>query len=98
MKTKTNKTETDAALDRMAMDESDVGPMSPAMRRRWKAAGRAGEKAKRGRPRKRPEAKSRIVPVSIEPLLLERVDRYAKKAGVSRSRLVAEGLRLRMEH
>jgi len=55
----------------MAMDELDVRPRSTAMRSRWEAA---GEKVKRGRPRKRPDAKSRIVPVSIEPALLEQVD------------------------
>jgi hypothetical protein len=32
--------------------------------------------------------------VSIEPALLEQVNQYAKTAGISRSRLVAEGLRL----
>ena len=48
-----------------------------------------------GRPRKRSDAKSRIVPVSTEPALLEQVDQYAKTTGISRSRLAAEGLRLR---
>jgi hypothetical protein len=97
MKNKKGAVETDAVWDEMALDESDVAPMSAAMRRRWEAARRTGEKLKRGRPRKQPEAKSRIVPVSIEPLLLERVDEYAKKAGISRSRLVAEGLQLRIK-
>lgn len=98
MKTKKDAIDTEEALDQMAADESDVGPMSPAMRRRWDAAQRTGKKVKRGRPRKSPDAKTRIVPVSIEPLLLQQVDKYAKTAGISRSRLVAEGLRLRMKH
>ena len=97
MKTKNNAIEAAVALDKMAKDESDVRPMSTAMRSRWEAAQRTGEKVKRGRPRKRPDAKSRIVPVSIEPALLEQVDQYAKTAGISRSRLVAEGLRLRIK-
>jgi hypothetical protein len=98
MKIKKDAIPTNAVLDPMALDESDVGPMSPAMRRKWEATRRTGEKVKRGRPRKRPDAKSRIVPVSIEPLLLEQVDQYAKTAGISRSRLVAEGLRMRIKH
>jgi len=40
--------------------------------------------------------KSRIVPISIDPVLLEEIDQFAKSAGVTRSRLIAEGLRLRM--
>ena len=71
--------------------------MSPAMRSRWEDARRTGEKVKRGRPRKRPDAKSRIEPVSIEPAMLEQVDQYAKTAGISRSRLVAERLRVRIK-
>ena len=97
MKSKKQTTKKVAALDQMAMDQSDVRPMSSAMRLRWEAAGRTGEKVKRGRPRKQPGTKSRIVPISIEPLLLEQVDQYAKTVGISRSRLVAEALRLRMK-
>jgi hypothetical protein len=40
--------------------------------------------------------KSRIVPVSLDPTLLSEADRYAKNAGISRSRLVSEALRLRI--
>jgi hypothetical protein len=59
--------------------------MSAAIRSRWKAARRTGEKVKRGRPRKRPDAKSRIVPVSIEPALLEQVNEYAKTVSPRRT-------------
>jgi hypothetical protein len=96
MKTKKDTILANAALDQMALNEPDVGPMSSAMRRKWEAAQRTGEKVKRGRPRKQPRSQPRIVPVLIEPTLLERVDQYAKTAGISRSRLVAEGLRLRI--
>jgi hypothetical protein len=80
-------------LEKMAHDLSDVRPMSQNMRKKWIAAQRTG---KRGRPRKDPSLKSRIVPVSIEPSLLAAVDRYAKRQGLTRSRLVAEGLRMRI--
>jgi len=83
-------------LEKLAHDMSDIRPLTPAMRRQWQAARRAGKK-RPGRPRKDPRLKSRIVPISIEPKLLAAVDEYAKSAGVSRSRLVAEGLRLRIQ-
>jgi hypothetical protein len=82
-------------LDRIATDTTDIRPLSPAMRRRWEAAKRTGKKV--GRPKKSLNEKSRIVPVSIDPALLEQVDRYARTAGISRSRLVVEGLRLRID-
>jgi hypothetical protein len=97
MKSKWRKTESNEKLDAMAMDTTDVRPMTAAMRRKWEAAKRTGAKVSRGRPRKAERDKSRIVPVSIEPRLLEAVDKYAKNTGISRSRLVSEGLRMRMK-
>ena len=38
--------------------------------------------------KKSPATQSRIVPVSLDPALLSEADRYAKSAGISRSRLV----------
>jgi len=97
MKAKWKKPESSEELDSMARDVSDVQPLSAAMRRRWEAAKRTGTKATRGRPRKAAKDKAQIVPVSIDPRLLEAVDRYAKSEGISRSRLVAEGLQMRIK-
>lgn len=84
-------------LERLAYDRSDVRPFSASLRRQWDAARRTGKKSRAGRPRKDPNLKSRIVPISIDPGLLAEIDEYAKSVGVSRSRLVAEGLRLRIQ-
>ena len=88
-------------LDRMALDLSDVKPMSAGMRRKWEGAKQTGKRMQRRidarRPQKAPSANSRIVPVSLDPSLLSEADRYARSAGISRSRLVAEALRLRMK-
>ena len=97
MKTKGIKDYSAQELDRMALDLSDVKPMSVAMRRKWEAARQTGKRMQRGRPKKAPGTKSRIVPVSLDPSILSEADRYAKNAGISRSRLVAEALRLRMD-
>src|ERR1035441_2732947 len=100
MKSKTSKDYSARELDQMALDLSDLKPMSAAMRRKWEAAKQTGKRMHQrkhgGRPQKTPIAKSRIVPVSLDPSLLSEADRYAKSAGISRSRLVAEALRLRM--
>jgi len=69
MKPNRNTKESFKALDKAAHDLSDVRPMSPAMRKKWEAAQRTGTKAKPGRPRKDPRARSRIVPISIDPKL-----------------------------
>jgi len=90
--------ETFAELDRQAHRIDDIRPLSAAMRKQWEAAKRTGAKARPGRPRKDPEKKSLIVPISIDPVLLEASDKFAKSIGVTRSRLVAEGLRLRMRN
>ncbi|HZK80746.1 MAG TPA: hypothetical protein VFC46_06750 [Humisphaera sp.] len=94
---KKNVAETFAELERLAHKTDDIRVMSAAMRNQWEAAKRTGAKVRRGRPRKDPNEKSLIVPISIEPALLEAIDKFAKAVGVTRSRLVAEGLRLRMK-
>jgi hypothetical protein len=93
---KRDKRESFEQLDRAARNSSDLRPLTPAMRRQWEAAKRTGTKSRPGRPRKDPRLKSRIVPISIDPALLEAADRYASAAGISRSRLVAEALRSRL--
>jgi len=89
--------ETFAKLDRQAHATDDIRPLSPALRSQWNAANRTGAKLRPGRPRKDPAKKSLIVPISIEPALLEAIDKFAKSVGVTRSRLVAEGLRMRLK-
>ena len=86
-----------AEIDRQAHAMDDIGPLSPAMRAQWEAAKRTGSKLRPGRPRKDPAKKSLIVPISIDPALLKATDKFAKSVGVTRSRLVAEGLRMRMK-
>jgi hypothetical protein len=86
-----------AEIDRQAHAIDDIRPLSAVMRAQWQAAKRTRVKLRRGRPRKDPGRKSLIVPISIEPSLLEAIDAFAKSAGVTRSRLAAEGLRLRMK-
>lgn len=84
-------------LDRAAHDPTDIRPLSPRMRKIWEAAKRAGDIRGRGRPRKDPRLKSRIIPVSIDPALLAAVDRYAKKNGITRSGLIAQALKSRLK-
>jgi len=76
------------ALDRMARTVTPelMRPMSPVMRRRWKAA-------KRGRPRKPAEAKAVPTMITLEPDLLRRIDACTRKTGVSRSRFLAQAAR-----
>ncbi len=62
------------------------GTPSPRAKTEWKRA-----KRKRGRPVEGNGAA--VISVSIERSLLERCDKLAKKMHVSRSRLVARGLR-----
>lgn len=73
-----------AEFDREFVAES-FGPMDSTARARL---GRA--KRKRGRPRV--GAGSRMVSVTIEKRLLKRVDRLAKRLGMSRAKLIAVGL------
>ena len=96
MKQKNPNRESFGELEREAQNLSDLRPLSPQLRRQWEAAQRTGAKIQRGRPPKDPALKSRIVPISIDPALLARVDRYANAAGISRSRLIAEALEQRL--
>lgn len=82
-------------LEKIARDTTDIRPMSRAARAEWEAAKRTGDKSARRRSKMKKET-SRIVPISMAPALLERVDRYASSAGLSRSRVVAEALELRI--
>ena len=59
-----------------------------------RAAPQAARKAKIGRPTIGKGAK--IVPVTIERGLLEEADAYARRHGLKRSQMVAQGLRLVM--
>jgi hypothetical protein len=72
-------------------DREDVGegfgPMTAEAEAAWKVARR---KRPRGRPRIGRGVK--VVSVGIESGLLKRADRLAKKRGISRAKLVAEGL------
>jgi hypothetical protein len=69
MSSRRNKDREFIKLEEMARDISDIRPMSDAMRKRWQAAQQTG---KRGRPRKDPKLKARIVAISIKPRLLAR--------------------------
>ncbi len=73
-----------AEFDREFVADS-FGPMDGKARARL---GRA--KRKRGRPRV--GAGSQVVSVTIEKRLLKKVDRLAKRIGVSRAKLIAVGL------
>lgn len=97
MKIGSSRRDSFAELERLAHDTTDIRPLSGSLRKQWDAARRSGKKARSGRPPKDPTLKSRIVPISIDPKLLAEIDRYAKTVGLSRSRLVAEGLRLRLQ-
>lgn len=65
-------------------------PLSPEQRRRWQAI-----KRKLGRPKKGEGAK--VISVSVERGLLARSDRLAKKLGISRAALIAQGLEHMLE-
>jgi hypothetical protein len=73
-------------FDQEGVAES-FGPMTREAEAAWKAARR---KRPRGRPRVGRGVK--VVSVGIESGLLKRVDTLAKKRGISRAKLVAEGL------
>jgi hypothetical protein len=61
-----------------------TSPLSRKMRNRWAKAG------KRGRPRMGKGSKR--VLISMERGLLQRTDRLARRRGIGRSELIAEGL------
>ncbi len=73
-----------AEFDREFVADS-FGPMDSNARARLRRA-----KRKRGRPRV--GAGSQVVSVTIERRLLKKVDRLAKRLGVSRAKLIAVGL------
>ena len=73
-----------AEFDREFVADS-FGPMDSKARARLSRA-----KRKRGRPRV--GAGSQVVSVTIEKRLLKKVDRLAKRLGVSRAKLIAVGL------
>lgn len=64
----------------------DTRPLSPENRRWWKGAKRSAGPL-RGR------QTARAVLVRVERGLLERADRFAEREGISRSQLVAQGLK-----
>ena len=68
------------------IDFNDTRPLTPAERKLWERA-----KRKRGRPKV--GAGVKIISLSVEQDLLKKSDRLAKKLGVSRAFLVAQGLR-----
>ena len=75
--------ELDALVAEFVADS--FGPMDSKARARLSRA-----KRKRGRPRV--GAGSQVVSVTIEKRLLKKVDRLAKRLGVSRAKLIAVGL------
>jgi hypothetical protein len=87
-KRKTDENDFDA-LDRLArsITPAKLKPLSTSQKQQWKAA-------KRGRPRKAPAARSVPTLITIEPKLLQVADAYAKKSGVSRSKLFSDAVRL----
>ena len=72
------------------IDPKEWHPLTPAQRKQWTRI-----KRKIGRPKIGKGAK--IVPISIERGLLEKVDSFAKRYRLKRSQMVAEGLRLVMK-
>lgn len=79
------------ALDKLAcgITPEKPKPLTSEQRRRW-------NDAKRGRPKKAPGTKAVPTLISVEPRLLQRVDAYAKKMGVSRSQLFSDAIRQRI--
>ena len=75
------------AESKWATDRVGKRAMTAAEEKAWRAA-----VGKRRRGRAAPDKGVTIVPLEIEPGLLKRADALAKKRGVSRARLVAEGL------
>ncbi len=93
MKSKPTKTDENdfEALDRLArsITPEKLRPLTAEQRRRWEAV-------KRGRPAKPAGTKAIPTLITVEPKLLKQVDAYAKKEGMSRSRLFSEAVRRRI--
>src|SRR5690349_4358034 len=77
-----NEIEAESPEDRLARSR----PLNAEERRQWKRF-----KAKMGRPKVGKGAKT--ISLTVEKGLLARADAYAKKHGISRARMVAEGLK-----
>jgi hypothetical protein len=50
-----------------------------------------------GRPRKKPSERAARVLFTIDPKLLKSVDKFARKKGITRAQMIADGLRLLMK-
>ena len=74
-----------AEMDRF--DATDAKPLSKQGEALWNRAKRG-----RGRPRKPEAQKTRRVVISVDPLLLQRMDAYAKAQGLDRSKVIARGV------
>ena len=81
--------ELDAIADRFEQEFVPSKPLTPAMKRKHQKA-----RSKLGRP---PVGEgARQIRISLEGGLLRRTDLVAKKQNLSRSQLIAQGLRLRL--
>ena len=84
--------ELDAVVD--ALDRpiawSEMRPLSRAERRQWERA-----KRRPGRPRQGKGVQ--VISLSVEQSLLKKADRVAKRAGISRAALFAQGLKSILE-
>jgi hypothetical protein len=90
---KSNTDENDfEALDKLArgITPEKLKSLTSEQRRRW-------NEAKRGRPKKAPGTKAVPTLITVEPRLLQQVDAYAKKMGVSRSQLFSDAIRQRIK-
>ena len=74
-----------AVADLDQFDPTVAKPMARRGKQLWKIA-------RRGRPRKPEHQKTRRVVISVDPLLLKRMDAYAKSHGLDRSKLIARGV------
>ncbi len=79
------------------VDPARLRPLTPAERDRFEAARGGRRPAKPGRPPAAGRATVRSVQVSVNTTLLAEADRYIKAHGMTRTELVAVGLRLAMD-
>lgn len=78
----------EATKDLENLSFEDTRPMNARERREWEAFKRSP-----GRPRKAAGEKAARVLVTVAPELLKEADAYAKKEGITRSQLFAQGLK-----
>jgi hypothetical protein len=85
--------EKEAVVTRLAKGTNyhQTRPLSRKEKALWEAAKRG-----RGRPPKSPETKSSRVNLTFDPVLLAKMNAYAKAKGISRAELVARGVKLAM--